>query len=64
MEFAEKRGRTMRSQSNIIRNMMKVIGFMAFIPLTINTVFSDIRITAGRQRRATIRGEQLTTNPA
>ena len=53
----------MSNQSNIIPSLLKVIGFMAFILLIINTVFSDNRITAGRQGRATIRGKQLTTNP-
>jgi hypothetical protein len=43
--------------------LLKVIGFMAFILLIINTVFSDNRITAGRQGRATIRGKQSATNP-
>jgi len=42
---------------------VKVIDFMAFILLIINTVFSDNRITAGRQGRATIREEQSTTDP-
>ena len=53
----------MSNQSNIIRSWLKVIGFMAFILLIINTVFSDNRITAGRQGRATIHGKQSTTNP-
>ena len=53
----------MSNQSNIIPSLLKVIGFMAFILLIINTVFSDNRITAGRQGRATIRGKQSATNP-
>ena len=39
----------MNNQSNIIRSLLKVIGFMAFIPLITNTVFSNNRIRAGRQ---------------
>jgi hypothetical protein len=42
---------------------VKVIGFMAFILPIINTVFSNNRVTAGRQGRATIREEQSTTDP-
>jgi hypothetical protein len=53
----------MSDQSNIIPGLLKVIGFMAFILLIINTVFSDNRITAGRQERATNRGKQSATNP-
>ena len=53
----------MSNQSNIIPSMLKVIGFMAFILLIISTVFSDNRITAGWQERATIRGKQSATNP-
>ena len=53
----------MGNQSNIIPSLLKVIGFMAFILLIINTVFSDNRITAGGQGRATIRGKQSATNP-
>ena len=45
------------------RNLVEVIGFMAFIPPVINTIFSNNRITAGRQGRATIHGKQSTTNP-
>jgi hypothetical protein len=41
---------------------VKVIGFMAFILLIINNVFSNNRITAGRQGRAAIRGKQSTIN--
>jgi hypothetical protein len=37
--------------------------FMAFIPLIINNVFSDNRIMAGMQGRATNRMEQSMTNP-
>ena len=54
---------TICSQSNIICSLVKVIGFVAFILLIINTVFSNNRITAGRQGRATIRGKQSTTDP-
>jgi len=53
----------MSNQLNIFPGLLKVIGFMAFILLIINTVFSDNRITAGRQGRSTIRGKQSTTNP-
>jgi hypothetical protein len=53
----------MSNQSNFIPSLLKVIGFMAFILLIINTVFSDNRITAGRHGRATIRGKQSATNP-
>jgi hypothetical protein len=53
----------MSDQSNIIPSLLKVIGFMAFILLIINTVFSDNRTTAGRQGRATIRWKQPATNP-
>jgi len=42
----------MSDQSNIISSLLKVISFMAFILLIINTVFSDNRITVGRHRRA------------
>jgi hypothetical protein len=53
----------MSNQPNIIPSLLKVTGFMAFILLIINTVFSDNRITAGGQGRATIRGKQSATNP-
>ena len=49
----------MNNQSNIIRSLLKVIGFMAFIPLITNTVFSNNRIRTGRQG-AGIRAEQPT----
>ena len=49
----------MSNQSNIIRSLLKVIGFMAFILLIANTVFSDNRIKIGRQGAA-IRVEQPT----
>jgi hypothetical protein len=49
----------MSNQSNIIRSLLKVIGFMAFILLIANTVFSDNRIRVGRQGAA-IRAEQPT----
>ena len=49
----------MSNQSNIIRSLLKVIGFMAFILLITNTVFSNNRIKAGRQGAA-IRAEQPT----
>jgi hypothetical protein len=47
----------MSNQSNIIRSWLKVIGFMAFILLITNTVFSNNRIRTGRQGAA-IRAEQ------
>jgi hypothetical protein len=53
----------MSNQLNIIPSLLKVIGFMTFILLIINTVFSDNRITAGRQGRAPIRRKQSATNP-
>lgn len=49
----------MSSQSNIIRNLLKVIVFMAFIMLGANTVFSNNRINTGGQGAA-IRAEQPT----
>ena len=49
----------MSNQSNIIRSLLKVIGFMAFILLITNTVFSNNRIRVGRQGAA-IRAEQPT----
>ena len=49
----------MSNQSNIIRSLLKVIGFMAFILLITNAVFSNNRIRAGRQG-AGIRAEQPT----
>ena len=49
----------MSNQSNIIRSLLKVIGFMAFILLITNTVFSNNRIRTGRQGAA-IRAEQPT----
>ena len=49
----------MKNQSNIIRSLLKVIGFMAFILLGANTVFSDNRINTGRQD-AVARVEQPT----
>jgi len=49
----------MSSQSNIIRSLLKVIGFMAFILLGANSVFSNDRINTGGQGAA-IRVEQPT----
>ena len=49
----------MSNQSNIIRSLLKIIGFMAFILLITNTVFSNNRIRTGRQGAA-IRAEQPT----
>jgi hypothetical protein len=49
----------MSNQSNIIRSLLKIIGFMTFILLITNTVFSNNRIRAGRQGAA-IREEQPT----
>ena len=49
----------MSNQSNIIRSLLKVIGFMAFILLITNAVFSNNRIRTGRQG-AGIRAEQPT----
>ena len=49
----------MSNQSNIIRSLLKVIGFMTFILLITNAVFSNNRIRAGRQGAA-IRAEQPT----
>jgi hypothetical protein len=49
----------MSSQSNIIRSLLKVIGFMAFILLITNSVFSNNRINTGGQGAA-IRVEQPT----
>jgi hypothetical protein len=49
----------MSNQSNIIRSLLKIIGFMAFILPMTNTVFSNNRIRAGRQG-AGIRAEQPT----
>jgi hypothetical protein len=49
----------MSNQSNIIRSLLKIIGFMASILLGANTVFSNNRIRAGRQGAA-IRAEQPT----
>lgn len=49
----------MSNQSNIIRSLLTVIGFMAFILLITNTVFSNNRIRAGRQGSA-ICAEQPT----
>jgi hypothetical protein len=59
MESDEKRGGAMSSQSNIIRSLLKVIGFMAFILLITNSVFSNNRINTGGQGAA-IRVEQPT----
>jgi hypothetical protein len=39
----------MSNQSNIIRSLLTVIGFMAFILLITNAVFSNNRIRTGRQ---------------
>lgn len=47
----------MSSKSNIIRSLLKVIGFMAFILLGANSVFSNNRINTGGQGAA-IRAEQ------
>jgi hypothetical protein len=47
----------MSNQSNIIRSLLKIIGFMTFILLITNTVFSNNRIRTGRQGAA-IRAEQ------
>lgn len=47
----------MSSHSNIIRSSLKVIGFMTFMLLGANTVFSDNRVRAGGQVAA-IRVEQ------
>jgi hypothetical protein len=58
-ESDEKGEGTMSSQSNIIRNLLKVIGFMAFIMLGANNVFSNNRINTGGQGAA-IRVEQPT----
>jgi len=49
----------MSNQSNIIRSLLKIIGFMTFILLITNTVFSNNRIRTGRQGAA-IRAEQPT----
>jgi hypothetical protein len=49
----------MSNQSNTIRSLLKVIGFMAFILPITNTVFSNNRIRVGRQGAA-IRAEQPT----
>ena len=40
----------MSNQSNIIRSLLKVIGFMAFILLITNAVFSNNRIRKARRR--------------
>jgi hypothetical protein len=63
IEGDENRGRTMSILSNIIRSLLKVSGFMAFILLGASSVFSDNRIKAERQganirQGATIRTEQ------
>jgi hypothetical protein len=49
----------MSNQSNIIRSLLKIIGFMTFILPITNTVFSNNRIRTGRQGAA-IRAEQPT----
>lgn len=49
----------MSSPSNIVRSLLKVIGFMAFILLGANTAFSDNRIRVERQG-AVVRAEQPT----
>ena len=57
---SDENGRgAMSSQSNIIRSLLKVIGFMAFILLGANSVFSNDRINTGGQGAA-IRVEQPT----
>ena len=49
----------MSNQSNIIRSLLKIIGFMALILLITNAVFSNNRIRTGRQGVG-IRAEQPT----
>jgi hypothetical protein len=49
----------MSSQSNYIRRLLIVIGFMAFIPPGAGAVFDDNRIRA-EGRRADIRAERPT----
>jgi hypothetical protein len=51
----------MSCQSNIIRGLLKVIGFTAFILLITGAVFCNDRINTGRQGAA-IRVEQPTAS--
>src|SRR5262245_32569639 len=49
IESDEKSENLMSGASNIIRSLLKVIGFIAFILPGANSVFSDNRIDAGGQ---------------